>query len=43
MSDALYLIWNHKHETGTAILDEQYRAMLGIISSPFTVFHPVME
>ena len=35
MSDALYLVWNQQHETGTAILDEQYRSMLGVINSLF--------
>lgn len=33
MSNALYLVWNQQHETGNMILDEQYRAMLGIINS----------
>lgn len=35
MSDVLYLVWNKKHETGSTILDEQYRATLGMINSLF--------
>ena len=31
----LYLTWSQQHETGIAILDEQYKAMLGMINSLF--------
>lgn len=32
-ADILYLAWRQQHETGISILDEQHRAMLGMINS----------
>ena len=33
MENVLYLVWNKDHESGMAIIDEQHRAMLGMINS----------